>query len=49
MTAEGAGYVKQLRRGRDGTYLLRSYNPGFEDIEASLAWAAPVVLIRRAL
>lgn len=48
-TKEGAGYVKQLRRNRDGRYVLRSYNPAFEDIEGiEIEWVAPIVFIRRA-
>lgn len=46
---DGAGYVKQLRRERDGSFVLRSYNPAYPDIEnVEIEWAAPVMFIRRA-
>lgn len=48
LTKDGAGYVKQLRRGPDGRFILRSYNPAYEDIEdVEIEWAAPIVFIRR--
>lgn len=50
LTKDGAGYVKQLRRGPGRGFTLRSYNPAFADIEeAELEWAAPICFIRRAL
>lgn len=50
MTNEGAGYVKQLRRGRNGRFTLRSYNPSFEDLEdIEVDWAAPILIIKRAV
>lgn len=49
LTRDGASYVKQVRRGRSGRYVLRSYNPTVDDIEdVDLEWAAPIVMIRRA-
>lgn len=49
LTKSGAGYIKQLRRERDGRFVLRSYNPAFEDIEGvEIEWVAPVMYIRRA-
>lgn len=49
MLTNGAGYVKQLRRAGPRGYLLRSYNPAFEDIEnVEIEWVAPVIMIRRA-
>ena len=48
-TSDGQHLVKILKRGsRPGLYTLKSYNPHFDDIDnVSLAWAAPVVWVRR--
>lgn len=48
-TKDGAGYIKQVRRSGNSGYILRSYNPAFDDIEGvEIEWVAPVILIRRA-
>lgn len=48
-TMDGRFWVKTVLRGTiRNTYRLRSYNPGFEDMDnVALDWAAPVVWIKR--
>lgn len=48
-TANQERYIKQVLKGsKKNTYRLRSYNTEFPDIEdVALAWAAPVLWIRR--
>jgi phage repressor protein C with HTH and peptisase S24 domain len=50
MTDTGERYVKFLSRGSvKGRFNLRSYNPVHKDVEnVRLAWAAPIVWVRRA-
>ncbi len=49
MTTSGAGYIKNLRRLPDGSFILRSYNPAYQDIDnVEIEWVAPVIFIRRA-
>lgn len=48
-TAKGERFVKILQKGsRPNVYSLRSYNAAVKDVEnVALAWAAPVIWIRR--
>lgn len=48
-TADGRHYVKILKRGtKPNRFNLKSYNPLVDDIEdVSIAWAAPVVWVKR--
>jgi len=49
MTVDGHGYIKRLLAGPGkGVFRLRSYNAAYDDIEARVDWAAPIVIIKRA-